>query len=326
MGALPVLLTEFSFGALADLPIGQWVGLGVFFFLWFVGACGFGAGFAALLTDRRNSTPLHSKMLVPEWVRLFVVVFWMGAQVLYFCQWATIPWWQVMIWGISIGIAFFILGEIAYAMGRPQFFVIAAIIGGVCWYTWPKPKEYALVARDTAVFLGNGAFEYAELAWAKGREWWEGSPPPTLAMAQAELELNLNRWKQGELAPYVTFGPGFYKSFGDAHQGSGFQLLNWYVGPGRQLEEGVYEFRISLEVQKYGNLSFRTYFPEKTVTVVQLPDSKGWACFSTGGIPAEPEPDSLAEVERRLMEAAGSTLEAERDTLLLLRRGRVPGP
>lgn len=103
-------------------------------------------------------------------------------------------------------------------------------------------------------------------------------------------------------------------------------MLNWYVGPGRQLEEGVYEFRISLEVQKYGNLSFRTYFPEKTVTVVQLPDSKGWACFSTGGIPAEPEPDSLAEVERRLMEAAGSTLEAERDTLLLLRRGRVPGP
>lgn len=326
MNPLPVPLMQLSLGAFTDLAIWQWVGLGFFCLLWFVGGCCFGAGFAAFVTDRKNSTPLHTKTLCPEWFRLVVIGLWVGAQILYFCVWATIPWWQVMIWGISIGIVFFALGEIAYKMGRPVFFVITAIIIAACWYTWPKPKEYALLARDTALVLGNDAWLKAQAGWEDGKQWWTGAKPPTLALAQAELESILQKWQKREWIPQQSTGLSNYKTYGDAHQAAGYELMTWSIGPGRELEAGIFEFKLSLEVRKYGNLEFRTYFPEKTVTVINFPNSENWAGIAIGGISTDRETDSLAEMERQLMEAATEGLKIERDALILHRQGRQPKP
>lgn len=287
----------------------EWMLLSVF---WLVAFGLYVAGLYEFVVKGESRGTFREDILIPSWCVVLLALVWPVAQIAGFFIVETVPWKIIMIIGIAGGIAVFVLGKVAFAVTRRVFFVLAFIAGLWSWYTWPQSKTLALATFDyVSEVVSNGRTSIAT--------WWSGTrlDQPSMELAQAELERCLSLWKQRQLMRGSTHS-GYPSGCFDAHHDLFFDLASWHVGAGKELEVGVYEFRLSMEVSLYEAFTFYQFFPEKVATVIKDPSSDRWGIFTRGGLTNE-------DASRRaLLDLAESMIETNREMALLIRRGQRP--
>jgi hypothetical protein len=265
------LLMSIIFNKAGGLTIIGWSGLSIG---WMIGLLLFFVG-AVYLVYGEDAFEGHAKApKASKWdgpILILMWGIWLGGPIVFYL-WKSTPMHFLMLGGIGAGAAVFCAGKTANVTGRPLFFILFAIFSGLAWYTWPAPKEYAMAAA-TAV--------RKDLASALSMEWFKPAEAITLATGQAELQRSLEKWKKSEFLMMTDFV--------DVHHGLGFQLKSYSVGPGREVESGVFEFRVQLEVSKFQTypLENQAFFPDKTYTVIHSPKAKKFTFVGTGGMTNE---------------------------------------
>lgn len=265
------------------LPFGlpDWLASGWWWLLlwpvWLYSLWLFGMGLYFFLSDPKGR--VKGKLICPFWVYGLLFVAWLVAQIL--AWWlGNASWSSVMLNGAIFGLLAFLLGMISL-LSRTGVVIFAVLL----WFSWPKLKEYGLLLADAVPPM-----------WSKLTAFVSGEKPEepaTVESARAELDGYLQKWKTNGVRWLGTPEGGSF--FSDIHHGLGFDLGSYSIGPGRKLEEGVFEFRVLMEVSKYSLGRFVTYHSEKVVTVIHFPRThkvarerqRKWAVVATGGMTTE---------------------------------------
>ncbi len=207
-----------------------------------------------------------SSYSLPGWIPVLAFVAWLIAQVL---GWwiAGIAWHNIAVNSFAVGVLLALVGIVVAANGEgcgSCLLCLMAVAGLVIWLTWPR-------TRDGIAWISNRIPD----DWA-GFSFGGEEELVTIETARAELDRCLAWWKSHPGEPYLDRSQ-FQYMLGDLHMGTGFELKSYQIGPGREVDVGSFEFRVSMELARFRlSTGDQALFPEKTYLVAKQPPMDTW--------------------------------------------------
>jgi hypothetical protein len=201
---------------------------------------------------------------LPDWIGISQLLAWLTVNFL--AWWMTDHVWHAIAVNSAALGALLAFGAVVVNGVDDGFLVLAPLVlaGFVAWLTWPSP-------RDNITWISNAVF-----GGRSGQSAGIDRKPANMETARAELDRCLAWWKTHPGEPYLDRSQ-FQYMLGDMHMGTGFELKSYQIGPGREAGEGMFEFRVSMELTRFrlstGN---QALFPEKTYLVAKQPPMDTW--------------------------------------------------
>lgn len=201
---------------------------------------------------------------LPDWIGFVQVLAWLVVNFL--AWWMTDQAWHAIAVNSAALGALLAFGAVVVNGVEDGFLAFAPLVlaGFVAWLTWPSPM-------DSFSWISNSVF-------GKGSGQLAGvdREPATLESARAELDRCLTWWKSNPGKPYLDYALFDYQ-LGDMHLGAGFELTSYQIGPGREIDVGSFEFRVSMELARFRlSTGDQALFPEKTYLVAKQPSMDTW--------------------------------------------------